>query len=123
VDLSEWLFAGLYGGSGVTLAKCKTLNLEVPADAEFILKEPLPLAKCCRMCPLVIHGLLRWRGRFSLIRFHCLTHRQNPIYLTTFSGRPPKEEAMMAMLVNRIYTLFCGNRYPKLLTFSCQWKH
>ncbi|NEP48351.1 MAG: UbiD family decarboxylase, partial [Moorea sp. SIO3C2] len=38
VDLSEWLFAGLYGGSGVNLAKCKTLDLEVPADSEFVLE-------------------------------------------------------------------------------------
>lgn len=38
VDLSEWLFAGLYGGSGVQLAKCKTLDLEVPADSEIVLE-------------------------------------------------------------------------------------
>ena len=36
VDLSEWLFAGLYGGSGVKLAKCKTVDLEVPADSEIV---------------------------------------------------------------------------------------
>lgn len=38
VDLSEWLFAGLYGDSGVSLAKCKTLDLEVPADSEIVLE-------------------------------------------------------------------------------------
>jgi arginine decarboxylase len=38
IDLSEWLFAGIYGGSGIPLAKCKTLDLEVPADAEFVLE-------------------------------------------------------------------------------------
>ena len=38
VDLSEWLFAGLYSGSGVKLAKCKTVDLEVPADSEFVLE-------------------------------------------------------------------------------------
>ncbi|MGB3266693.1 MAG: UbiD family decarboxylase, partial [Microcoleus sp.] len=38
VDLSEWLFAGLYGGSGVSLAKCKTVDLEVPADSEIVLE-------------------------------------------------------------------------------------
>jgi len=37
LDLSEWLFAGLYGGSGVQLAKCKT-DLQVPADSEFVLE-------------------------------------------------------------------------------------
>ena len=38
IDLSEWLFAGIYGGAGIPLAKCKTLDLEVPADAEFVLE-------------------------------------------------------------------------------------
>ena len=48
VDLSEWLFAGLYGGSGVRLARCKTLDLEVPADAEFV------PAKFCQTAPSAI---------------------------------------------------------------------
>ena len=38
IDLSEWLFAGIYNGTGIHLAKCKTVDLEVPADAEFVLE-------------------------------------------------------------------------------------
>jgi 4-hydroxy-3-polyprenylbenzoate decarboxylase len=52
-----------------------------------------------------------------LIRFHCLTHRQNPLYLTTFSGRPPKEEAMMAIALNRIYTPILRQQVSEITDF------
>ena len=118
VDLSEWLFAGLYGGSGVTLAKCKTLNLEVPADAEFILEGTITPGEMLPDGPFGDHmGYYGGVEDSPLIRFHCLTHRQNPIYLTTFSGRPPKEEAMMAIALNRIYTPILRQQVSEITDF------
>ncbi len=97
VDLSEWLFAGLYGGSGVQLAKCKTVDLEVPADSEFVLEGTITPGEVLPDGPFGDHmGYYGGVEDSPLIRFECMTHRKNPIYLTTFSGRPPKEEAMMA---------------------------
>jgi 4-hydroxy-3-polyprenylbenzoate decarboxylase len=52
-----------------------------------------------------------------LLHFHCLTHRQDPIYLTTFSGRPPKEDAMMAIALNRIYTPILRQQVPEIIDF------
>jgi len=52
-----------------------------------------------------------------LLRFHCITHRKNPIYLTTFSGRPPKEDAMMAIALNRIYTPILRQQVPEIRDF------
>jgi len=118
VDLSEWLFAGLYGGSGVTLAKCKTLNLEVPADAEFILEGNITPGEMLPDGPFGDHmGYYGGVEDSPLIRFHCLTHRQNPLYLTTFSGRPPKEEAMMAIALNRIYTPILRQQVSEITDF------
>ena len=118
VDLSEWLFAGLYGGSGVTLAKCKTLNLEVPADAEFILEGTITPSEMLPDGPFGDHmGYYGGVEDSPLIRFHCLTHRQNPLYLTTFSGRPPKEEAMMAIALNRIYTPILRQQVSEITDF------
>ena len=119
VDLSEWLFAGLYGGSGVQLAKCKTLDLEVPADAEFVLqKEQLHQGKFYQMDLFGDHmGYYGGVEDSPLIRFHCLTHRKDPIYLTTFSGRPPKEEAMMAIALNRIYTPILRQQVSEIVDF------
>jgi 4-hydroxy-3-polyprenylbenzoate decarboxylase len=118
VDLSEWLFAGLYGGSGVKLAKCKTLDLEVPADAEFVLEGTITPGEELIDGPFGDHmGYYNQEKSSPLIRFNCITHRKNPIYLTTFSGRPPKEEAMMAIALNRIYTPILRQQIPEIIDF------
>lgn len=118
VDLSEWLFAGLYGGSGVNLTKCKTVDLEVPADAEFILEGSITPGEMLPDGPFGDHmGYYGGVEDSPLIRFQCMTHRQNPIYLTTFSGRPPKEEAMMAIALNRIYTPILRQQVAEIVDF------
>jgi 4-hydroxy-3-polyprenylbenzoate decarboxylase len=118
VDLSEWLFAGLYGGSGVNLAKCKTVDLEVPADAEFVLEGTITPGEVLPDGPFGDHmGYYGGVEDSPLIRFHCLTHRRDPIYLTTFSGRPPKEEAMMAIALNRIYTPILRQQVSEIVDF------
>jgi 4-hydroxy-3-polyprenylbenzoate decarboxylase len=118
VDLSEWLFAGLYGGSGVKLAKCKTVNLEVPADSEFVLEGTITPGEMLPDGPFGDHmGYYGGVEDSPLVRFHTLTHRKEPIYLTTFSGRPPKEEAMMAIALNRIYTPILRQQVAEITDF------
>jgi 4-hydroxy-3-polyprenylbenzoate decarboxylase len=118
VDLSEWLFAGLYGKSGVTLAKCKTVDLEVPADSEMVLEGTITPGEVVPDGPFGDHmGYYGGVEDSPLIRFHCMTHRKNPIYLTTFSGRPPKEEAMMAIALNRIYTPILRQQVSEIVDF------
>jgi len=118
VDLSEWLFAGLYGGSGVNLAKCKTVDLEVPADSEFVLEGTITPGEVLPDGPFGDHmGYYGGVEDSPLVRFHCMTHRKNPIYLTTFSGRPPKEEAMMAIALNRIYTPILRQQVSEITDF------
>ena len=118
VDLSEWLFAGLYGGSGVQLAKCKTLDLEVPAASEFVLEGTITPGEVLPDGPFGDHmGYYGGVEDSPLIRFHTITHRQNPVYLTTFSGRPPKEEAMMAIALNRIYTPILRQQVSEIVDF------
>ncbi len=119
IDLSEWLFAGLYGGKGVHLAKCKTVDLEVPAQSEVVLEGTITPGETGIDGPAGDHigyyGPVR--DNAPLIRFHTLTHRKNPIYLTTFSGRPPKEDAMMALALNRIYTPILRLQVPEIQDF------
>jgi 4-hydroxy-3-polyprenylbenzoate decarboxylase len=118
VDLSEWLFAGLYGGSGVQLARCKTVDLEVPADSEFVLEGTITPGEVLPDGPFGDHmGYYGGVEDSPLVRFHHLTHRQDPIYLTTFSGRPPKEEAMMAIALNRIYTPILRQQVSEITDF------
>jgi 4-hydroxy-3-polyprenylbenzoate decarboxylase len=118
VDLSEWLFAGLYGKSGVKLAKCKTVDLEVPADSEFVLEGTITPGEMRPDGPFGDHmGYYGGVEDSPLIRFHCMTHRRDPVYLTTFSGRPPKEEAMMAIALNRIYTPILRQQVSEITDF------
>ncbi|EKQ66671.1 UbiD family decarboxylase [Leptolyngbyaceae cyanobacterium JSC-12] len=119
IDLSEWLFAGLYGGKGIHLAKCKTVDLEVPADSEFVLEGTITPGEVAVDGPAGDH--MGYYGgvneKAPLLRFHCMTHRKDPIYLTTFSGRPPKEDAMMAIALNRIYTPILRQQVPEIVDF------
>lgn len=119
VDLSEWLFAGLYSGEGVKLAKCKTIDLEVPADAEFVLEGTITPGETAIDGPAGDH--MGFYGgvneKAPLIRFHTVTHRKDPVYMTTFSGRPPKEDAMMALALNRIYTPILRQQVPEIVDF------
>jgi len=119
VDLSEWLFAGLYAGEGVRLAKCKTVDLEVPARAEIVLEGTITPGETGVDGPAGDH--IGYYGGVNeqapLLRFHCLTHRKQPIYMTTFSGRPPKEDAMLAIALNRIYTPILRQQVPEIQDF------
>jgi 4-hydroxy-3-polyprenylbenzoate decarboxylase len=119
IDMSEWLFAGLYGGSGIHLAKCKTVDLEVPATSEFVLEGTVTPGEVGVDGPAGDH--MGYYGgvneKAPLFRFHCMTHRKDPIYLTTFSGRPPKEDAMMALALNRVYTPILRQQVPEIVDF------
>ncbi len=119
IDLSEWLFAGLYAGEGVKLAKCKTVDLEVPADSEIVLEGTITPGDIAVDGPAGDH--MGFYGgvneKAPLLRFHCMTHRKDPIYMTTFSGRPPKEDAMMALALNRIYTPILRQQVPEIVDF------
>jgi 4-hydroxy-3-polyprenylbenzoate decarboxylase len=118
LDLSEWLFAGLYGQAGVHLAKCKTVDLEVPAASEIVLEGTITPGELLPDGPFGDHmGYYGDVEDSPLIRFHCMTHRRDPIYLTTFSGRPPKEEAMMAIALNRIYTPILRTQVSEITDF------
>ncbi|MCY7272328.1 MAG: UbiD family decarboxylase [Phormidesmis sp. CAN_BIN44] len=119
IDMSEWLFAGLYGGSGIHLAKCKTVDLEVPATSEIVLEGTVTPGEVGVDGPAGDH--MGYYGgvnkKAPLFRFHCMTHRKDPIYLTTFSGRPPKEDAMMALALNRVYTPILRQQVPEIVDF------
>ncbi len=118
VSLSEWLFAGLYAGKGIRLTKCKTLDLQVPSQSEIVLEGKIKPGEELKDGPFGDHmGFYGGIELSPLIRFHCITHRKDPIYLTTFSGRPPKEEAMLAIALNRIYTPILRRQVTEIVDF------
>ena len=118
VQLSEWLFAGLYAGQGVRLTRCKTLDIQVPSHSEIVLEGTITPGEELDDGPFGDHmGFYGGVEKSPLIKFHCLTQRKNPILLSTFSGRPPKEEAMLAIALNRIYTPILRQQVPEIVDF------
>ena len=118
VQLSEWLFAGLYAGEGVRLAKCKTVNLEVPSHSEVVLEGTITPGEELADGPFGDHmGFYGGVEDSPLVRIQCVTQRRDPIYFTTFSGRPPKEDAMLAIALNRIYTPILRQQIPEIVDF------
>ncbi len=118
IQLSEWLFAGLYAGEGVRLTNCKSVDLQVPSHSEIVLEGTITPGECKNDGPFGDHmGFYGGIEPSPLIRFHCMTQKNNPIYLTTFSGRPPKEEAMLAIALNRIYTPILKQQVSEIVDF------
>ena len=118
VQLSEWLFAGLYAGKGVRLTRCKTVDLQVPSHSELILEGTITPGEEMPDGPFGDHmGFYGGVEASPLIKFHCMTQRKDPIFLTTFSGRPPKEEAILAIALNRIYTPILRQQVPEIVDF------
>ncbi len=118
VQLSEWLFAGLYAGEGVRLTRCKTIDLQVPSHSEIVLEGTITPGEELPDGPFGDHmGFYGGVEKSPLIRFKCITKRRKPIFLATFSGRPPKEEAMLAIALNRIYTPILRQQIPEIVDF------
>ena len=118
VQLSEWLFAGLYAGEGVRLTRCKTIDIQVPSNSEIVLEGTITPGEEMKDGPFGDHmGFYGGIETSPLIRFHCMTQKKNPIFMTTFSGRPPKEEAMLAIALNRIYTPILRQQIPEIVDF------
>ncbi len=118
VQLSEWLFAGIYAREGVRLAKCKSVDLEVPSHSEVVLEGTITPGEELPDGPFGDHmGFYGGVEASPLVRFQCVTQRRNPLFLTTFSGRPPKEEAMLAIALNRIYTPILRQQVPEIVDF------
>ena len=118
VQLSEWLFAGIYAGEGVRLSRCKTLDLKVPSHSEVVLEGTITPGEVLPDGPFGDHmGFYGGVEDSPLVRFHCMTQRRDPMFLTTFSGRPPKEEAVLAIALNRIYTPILRQQIPEIKDF------
>lgn len=118
VQMSEWLFAGLYAGEGVRLCRCKTIDLMVPSHSEIVLEGTITPGEELPDGPCGDHmGFYGGVESSPLVRFQCITHRRHPIFSATFSGRPPKEEAMLAIALNRIYTPILRQQIPEIVDF------
>ncbi len=116
--LSEYAFAGLLRGSKIELVDCKTVPLKVPASAEIILEGEVSMEETALEGPYGDHtGYYNAAESFPVFNIKCITHRKDPIYMTTFTGRPPDEPAILALALNEVFVPLLRQAFPEIVDF------
>lgn len=117
--IDEMVFSGWLRGSGVPMVACKTVDLEVPADAEYVLEGWVDPAERRLEGPFGDHT-----GYYSLARdypvFHlkAITRRKDPIYPTTIVGRPPQEDYWLGKATERIFLPIIRMLVPEIVDMN-----
>jgi 4-hydroxy-3-polyprenylbenzoate decarboxylase len=114
-DLDEMMFAGFLRREPVEMVKCETNDLEVPANAEIVLEGYVRLNEMRTEGPFGDHtGFYSLEGQFPVFHVECITHRREPIYLTTVVGPPPQEDYFMGYAVERVFLPVMKMQYPEI---------
>ena len=116
--LSEYQFAGLLRGRKVELVDFKTVPLKVPAQAEIVLEGHVSLDEYGDEGPYGDHtGYYNAVERFPVFRLSAITMRANPIYLSTFTGRPPDEPSILGEALNEVFIPLLQQQFPEIVDF------
>jgi 4-hydroxy-3-polyprenylbenzoate decarboxylase len=116
--IGEFHFAGLLRKEAVELVRCKTSDLLVPATSEIVLEGEIWPGEEAPEGPHGDHtGYYNAVENFPIFRVRCITHRRDPIYLTTMTGRPPKEDAVVGLALNRIFLPLLKKQFPEVVDF------
>jgi 4-hydroxy-3-polyprenylbenzoate decarboxylase len=116
--LSEYAFAGLLRGSKTELTKCITHDLQVPASAEIVLEGFIYPGEAADEGPFGDHtGYYNEVDRFPVFTIERITHRRNPIYHSTYTGRPPDEPAILGVALNEVFVPILQKQFPEIVDF------
>jgi 4-hydroxy-3-polyprenylbenzoate decarboxylase len=116
--LSEYQFAGLLRGQRVELVDCKTVPLKVPAEAEIVLEGYVSLDDYGDEGPYGDHtGYYNAVEPFPVFQVTAVTMRQSPIYLSTFTGRPPDEPSVLGEGLNEVFVPLLQQQFPEIVDF------
>jgi len=116
--LSEYQFAGLLRGKKVELVDCKTVPLKVPAEAEIILEGHVSLENYGDEGPYGDHtGYYNAVEPFPVFTLSAMTMRKDPIYLSTFTGRPPDEPSVLGEALNEVFIPLFQQQFPEIVDF------
>ena len=116
--LSEYQFAGLMRGAKLELVKAKTVPLMVPANAEIVLEGHVLLDEQAPEGPYGDHtGYYNSVETFPVFQISAITMRRDPIYLTTFTGRPPDEPSVLGEALNEVFIPLLRQQFPEIVDF------
>jgi 4-hydroxy-3-polyprenylbenzoate decarboxylase len=116
--LSEYQFAGLLRGARVELADCVSQPLKVPAEAEIVLEGEVSLTDYRDEGPYGDHtGYYNSVEQFPVFTITAITMRRDPIYLSTYTGRPPDEPSVLGEALNEIFIPLLKQQFPEIVDF------
>ena len=116
--LSEYAFAGLLRGSRTEVAHCLGSELQVPASAEFVLEGHIQPGETALEGPFGDHtGYYNEVDRFPVFTIDRITHREQPIYHSTYTGRPPDEPAILGVALNEVFVPILQKQFPEIVDF------
>ncbi len=117
-SLSEYAFAGLLRGSKTEVTKCIGNDLMVPASAEFVLEGVIHPGEEADEGPFGDHtGYYNEVDRFPVFTVERITHRDNPIYHSTYTGRPPDEPSVLGVALNEVFVPLLQKQFPEISDF------
>ena len=115
-EVEEYLVAGFLRGKPVELVQCETVDLQVPAHAEYILEGYVNLGELRTEGPFGDHtGFYTMQDEYPVVHVTCITHRREPIYAATVVGKPPMEDAWMGKAVERIFLPLMQLTLPEIV--------
>ncbi|MBV8172455.1 MAG: menaquinone biosynthesis decarboxylase [Candidatus Eremiobacteraeota bacterium] len=115
----EMLLAGLLRGSSVAIVQCKTVDLKVPASADFVLEGYVDNAELRREGPFGDHtGVYSLADDYPVFHVTCMTRRREPIYWTTIVGKPPMEDAWLGKATERLFLPVLKQMLPEVVDYN-----
>jgi 4-hydroxy-3-polyprenylbenzoate decarboxylase len=116
--LSEYAFAGLLRGTKTELIKCIGNDLQVPASAEIVLEGFIYPDDEAVEGPFGDHtGYYNEQDTFPVFTVERITQRKNPIYHSTYTGRPPDEPAILGVALNEVFVPILRKQFPEIVDF------
>jgi 4-hydroxy-3-polyprenylbenzoate decarboxylase len=116
--LSEYQFAGLLRGSKTELTKCIGSDLQVPASAEFVLEGSIHPGDTALEGPFGDHtGYYNEQEHFPVLTIERISMRHNPIYHSTYTGKPPDEPAILGVALNEVFVPLLTRQFPEIVDF------
>jgi 4-hydroxy-3-polyprenylbenzoate decarboxylase len=116
--MSEYQFAGLLRGTKVDLVDCGTVPLKVPANAEIVIEGHVSLDRYEDEGPYGDHtGYYNAVEPFPVFTASAITMRRAPIYLSTFTGRPPDEPSILGEALNELFVPLLIQQFPEIVDF------
>jgi 4-hydroxy-3-polyprenylbenzoate decarboxylase len=114
-EIDEMMVAGFLRGEAVEMVKCKTVDLEVPAEAEIVLEGYVTLGELRTEGPFGDHtGFYSLADEYPVFHVTCITQRREPVYACTIVGPPPMEDFYMGKAIERIFLPLMRLQLPEV---------